>query len=667
MGIKVRGPDGVVIEFPDGTAPEMIGQVMSSRTMKPSAPEVGVGEALGRGALQGATFGFGDEIYGGVKGAASYLSGGGFSDTYERERDAVRAANKKAAEAQPIAYIGGEVAGGVASTLVPGLGFAGRGAQSANAVKEVATVGNRMAQGAKAAAAPSALMGFGTGEGGVENRVLNAGISGAVGAGVGAAAPVVVDTAAAITRGITNPVRAAVQPAQTAQTKVGEALLRDAPPGMPLDDVASRAAQRLARARVANPDTILADVGGENSRNLLRSAANMPSEGGARLNRMLDRRASQQWSRIEKDLADTVADGNKFDETLKAWGEITNNVGRVNFRRAYEQPFNVRAGDPLARFLTERGYVQKLLQKTQDSIQGTTGDDIAKMSPWELLHRTKMEIDKQIGKLKRGQGDPADNWDLRDLSMLKREMVDLMGKANPEFNRAMVKYGDAAGMRTALEDGYEKFGTLGYRELAAEIKKMTVPERKMFQLGGMRHVFEKLESGNAMRDRTETLFSSPDMQRKIALISKHWNADGTASNIGRNELWRRLVLHARQADTRKAVQGNSTTAKQLAQADEAGQLAAPIQAVQTGMDALQGRFGPAMNYIGRQAQRFNGMTPNVANEVINTMMDKSGGNLVRGLDTAVKQAALAPDARARLARQLSRGAMAGFSGAKEAD
>ena len=64
---------------------------------------------------QGATFGFSDELYGGAKGLYDKLFGeGDFSGTYARERDAVRAANDRAQEANPSSYFAGELAGGVA-------------------------------------------------------------------------------------------------------------------------------------------------------------------------------------------------------------------------------------------------------------------------------------------------------------------------------------------------------------------------------------------------------------------------------------------------------------------------------------------------------------------------------------------------------------------------
>jgi hypothetical protein len=74
-------------------------------------------EALGRGALQGVTFGFGDEIQGALESI--------FTDkTYQRARDEARQANARAQQAHSGFYGGGEIAGGIAGAFVPGLDIA---------------------------------------------------------------------------------------------------------------------------------------------------------------------------------------------------------------------------------------------------------------------------------------------------------------------------------------------------------------------------------------------------------------------------------------------------------------------------------------------------------------------------------------------------------------
>lgn len=92
-------------------------------------------ESFGRGAAQGLTFDFGDEITGGIQALGQKflpesLGGGGeqakqkgFLDLYRESRDAERQANDKAEAAHRGYYLGGNVAGGLATIpLMPGAG-----------------------------------------------------------------------------------------------------------------------------------------------------------------------------------------------------------------------------------------------------------------------------------------------------------------------------------------------------------------------------------------------------------------------------------------------------------------------------------------------------------------------------------------------------------------
>ena len=124
-------------------------------------------EALGRGALQGVSFGFSDEVTGALESI--------FTDkTYQRARDEARAANARAQQAHSGFYGGGEIAGGIAGAFVPGLDIA-----------EGAGLGTVAAKSAVA----GALGGVGTSEAtDVGGLAKSAGIGALEGAGGGAIA-----------------------------------------------------------------------------------------------------------------------------------------------------------------------------------------------------------------------------------------------------------------------------------------------------------------------------------------------------------------------------------------------------------------------------------------------------------------------------------------------
>lgn len=89
-------------------------------------PETTTGEALLRGAGQGLTLGFADEITGGAETLGRTVFGdeklADLPDNYAKHRDEVRAKYDKAHADHPAAYTAGQVGGSVATAFVPGLG-----------------------------------------------------------------------------------------------------------------------------------------------------------------------------------------------------------------------------------------------------------------------------------------------------------------------------------------------------------------------------------------------------------------------------------------------------------------------------------------------------------------------------------------------------------------
>jgi hypothetical protein len=163
--IRVEGPGGVVIEFPDGTDSQTIQGVMAKQFPMDKARNHSALESFGRGALQGASFGFSDEIGAGAgaltkaagpigsaiseayntpRNLAGWLSGEGdgwsvpanlseaasiIGPAYESELEGIRKANDQSYEQNPGSYIAGGVTGGLATSAIPVVGQLGRAAQ----------------------------------------------------------------------------------------------------------------------------------------------------------------------------------------------------------------------------------------------------------------------------------------------------------------------------------------------------------------------------------------------------------------------------------------------------------------------------------------------------------------------------------------------------------
>lgn len=139
-------------------------------------------ESLGRGAWQGASLGYGDEAEAKIRSILAQAgitqeAGGG---SYEGIRDAIRAGNQEAREANPKAYLGGEMLGGAASMALPGAAMA-RGLKGASAAGKFGV--NAAAGFAEGGAAGA---GYNEGENLGEDMLTGALTGGLVGGGMSA-------------------------------------------------------------------------------------------------------------------------------------------------------------------------------------------------------------------------------------------------------------------------------------------------------------------------------------------------------------------------------------------------------------------------------------------------------------------------------------------------
>lgn len=130
--------------------------------------------------IQGLTFGFGDEIAGGIGGLMSTAEGKGFNYGYEKVRDAKRADLASYRERHPVVSTAAEIAGALPTAALP-VGTVARGA----------SLGAKMGTGMLAGATQGALYGAGAADGDLNDRARGAVKGAAVGGVIGGALPVI--------------------------------------------------------------------------------------------------------------------------------------------------------------------------------------------------------------------------------------------------------------------------------------------------------------------------------------------------------------------------------------------------------------------------------------------------------------------------------------------
>lgn len=324
--ITVKTPDGGVAQFPDGTDPNVIKQALAKKfapdkALAPNmlaAKRAGEGtlevspdaarkqaafdqahigpledsmktgrlDALGRGALQGLTFGFGDEAVAAIR---PYLHEG---ETYDSALKDQRDALAQARQDRPGYAYGGEIAGGVATGIATGAGF---GANSPTLI-------GRAGGGALTGAAQGAVYGAGTGEGGAKERAINAAKSAAIGGAIGAAAPVAIAGARAGARAVANPIRSLFNMGSENQASAAIAKML-ARSGMSQAEVD---AALKAAASEGQPEFALADALGAPGQRALSGVARQPGEANAIVTEALTKRQGGQGDRLGSFVADAL-------------------------------------------------------------------------------------------------------------------------------------------------------------------------------------------------------------------------------------------------------------------------------------------------------------------------------------------------------------------------
>lgn len=642
---QITAPDGsnYEVEAPDtASEQDVMSYFQSQLAQQPKREEYGTLAAGAEGVGQGVSFGFSDEIEGGVRALIDKIQNPGkeWGKAWEEGVSAPRERQSHAAETNPYAYYGGQIAGGVA---VPA-GLAGIGVRGAGAAG--ASLRARSAAGAREGAAYGAAYGAGTAEGGIPERAMGAGAGAASGALMGSILPGAVDLASATARGVTAPIRGMVAPQSTGYGKLAEALVRDKNPG---GEVMQRSAYNvtddLARLRAqSGKPMMLADLGGENTRNVLRSATNMASTGSQRINRTLDKRQSGQWSRIEKDMGKALGSPDDFAKEIDQIVATRSAAADADFNKAYARPV---AFTPKLQEILSRPTMQDITTLVERRL-ADDGQQMGQMPPMRALHQIKVELDEQIKAARKAQqtgNKPTSGFDVGTLTRLKHQYVAAID--NPDYQTALKNFAGDSALKGAAEDGFENALKINTDELARSVRGKTKGELDMWRLGASRALAQEIRRGNVTRDRTENVFSSPDMQIRMRAIFPDL--------ASRREFQRNLILEAKMADTRKAVQSGPTTAKQLAQGDEAGN---PIAGVTATANAAMGRMEPFANWLARGKNRFSGITPPAANAIIDAAMSRGGSAVPKAFEKAVIEAKQAPAKRAAKTRSMLGGATA---------
>lgn len=630
----------------------------------PKREAPGVAESVARGALQGASFGFGDELQGATNAGLAGLdflpepakqviknlpatmpaaAVAGIArilyETYQGEPgDATKAYNLTVAderqrladsrEAHPIASTVGDVAGALAVPM--------------GGVLNAATLPARMGRGAMVGAGTGALYGFGQGEG-LADRASGAAIGGVAGGLIGGAAVPVIEGGFAAARALASKpvdvVRAAINPDGAAQRAVGRAYQKSVttdPAGVN---------RILPQELSPTGPAVVMDALGNEGRDLARAAANMSGSARDTLNQTLDPRYSSQSTRVTDWLRGLVnfGDANSAEQALSIAAKKVN-------RPAYAKAMNSREAqsvwDETLQTIAQAPVVQDAIKgatrtganrAAADGFQpirnpftfNDSGVMIAQpgvtpnLSFWDAVKRN---LDDTINKLDRAGEKSA----AADAKTLRAQLVQHLDSTVPSYQNARAGAAAFFQAENALEAG-QNFVAQNFAlpQVKQQFARMSPVERQLFQDGFISRYIETLDKIPDRADVVRRIYNSKAAQEKINTVLGPQRA---------KELEAILRLENIMQQNLRAVQGNSTTVQQMVAAGLGAGLGTAAGAgggALLGYDPTISGVATALTLAGRGY-----VNQRVAQSVAKLLISKDPATLQRGIQMVARSQSL---------------------------
>lgn len=571
-------------------------------------------EAAAFGLADTLSMGFADELGSGLGSVIEKVGGDKrpigeiYSDILERGRGL----QAKAAEDYPLDYGVGQV-GGVVATLPIGVGKAVV-QTGVKAGGKLIQAGRAVLESAKQGAKQGAVYGFGSGEDGIENRLVNSGKTAAAGAVLNPAIKGAVKVIAA-------PVKAL---ASTFQNKANFAGKKVAQAAERAGTTIPKAMQEVQRLQKTNPDTRLVDVLGNPGMRLARAVHTKGGEGGEKVTKFLNERQVEQGPRLTKAITKSLGNPNQFYKALDENLAALKTNAKPFYETAYASKINYAEHGPAitrAWNMVPERLRSKVVSAANDLLVSegqkakAIGDVIGRGKDGRMTPQPSVE---QWDYIKRGldaviestEGQAASGGMSslgRSLSLVKKELLKTIDKAVPDFANARKIYSDDLTIKNALEEGRKALNA-DPEAIARKLASLDNAAADMYRIGFARavndaagrvgeggDVISRVWASPARKARLKAVFGDEGKFRQFADLAEH---EAATTRLNRN------------------VTGGSQTANKLNDLEDAGSEFI-IDA------ATQGSTRAVLNGLKRYLQNVTGFTEKRANEVAELLLSKS--------------------------------------------
>jgi hypothetical protein len=599
--------------------------------------------------------------------AYEHLTGqpGPASAEYDRAIAEIQKRQQAMQVAHPFAYGAGDLAGAGASMFMLGpeaVAGAALPARLGQAAKVGAGYG--AASGASQGAEQNGLTGAvgGAGVGAVEGALGGAGgeLGGTALGRLGSAAY------GYIGKPIASAVRGWTDPAQEAARRVAGALFTDYPQvaaGKSLGLTPTQWAERKA----AGDPVMLADMGGETTRALMRSAANTSPEGRAELNSVIAQRYADQNDRAGmtiRSLVDGGANTAKTKAQLEAEYDLERGGAYSTAYNAGDRPIWSPELERLSSAPSVAGAIRGAVNRWQDfqvkdgfgamnPPVNVTPDGQLKFLPGKgMLPYPNLQFWDYASRNLAGMAAQArragNNTDAALYGGLEAQLKAELDKQVPQFADARGIASQYFGGNNAIEAGQQAINFKGdVRDLQRTMAQMKPAEREMFQESYADALARKAENLGDSQNVTGRIFNSPQERARVGAVLGPQAVDTMGAFVLREKIY----------DAARQALGNSTTVRQMMEAGLAGGVGGlaltgdPKQALEYGTLAAGAGAGAGASGLVRHGLLTGAKTAlgyvdrNTAARVAGLLASDDPNELMRGLQIAAKNQRVADGLR----------------------
>jgi hypothetical protein len=502
-----------------------------------------------------------------------------FGERYQHLSDYMDAQERGFTAQHPYLDTGAQVAGGVASLAAAGTTATGARLLGLTGETLPQMIAGGAASGAGITAADTYLRGD------LANPdPEQIGIAAAEGGAVAGIAPPIGRAVSAATAPLRSVARGIYDPVGEAARRVATASERDELGLTGRQLTAARKAGKMglsprefnAAKRAGQPVNVM-DTGGETTRALARSAANTSPEGRAVLDQAINQRYESQADRFSNYLRSTFhfPDAAAQQEALETSARAVN---RPAYAKAYANPagqqlwdegFQQLSAAPLMqdamRAAARTGANKAALEGFRQPVNPFTFAEDGSMTlkkgvkpSLQFWDSVKQNLDDKIGTLQRS----GENAAARDALGLKQALVNRLDETVPAYKEARQGAASFFDSENALEAGQKAVTSrMNNAQIRAGLAKMKPVEKQLFQDGFVDRYIQMIRETPDRRNVLNSIANSPAARERLAL----------ALGTGRaKEVEAFLRVEGIMDFARSAVQGNSTTARQLVELGLAG-------------------------------------------------------------------------------------------------